>query len=138
MKTNKLLMAVTAVALIAATSGVFAQQEPPGSAPAEKLAPKTPTIARGRDANLTFDTSPDNRARLREIFGKNRSAHKVDHVRFSLSVGTVVPTSIRLVALPQTIVDIQPTWHGDEYFRVGNQILIVDPQSKEIVASLAI
>jgi hypothetical protein len=42
------------------------------------------------------------------------------------------------VALPQTIVDIQPTWHGNEYFRVGHQILIVDPHSKKIVGVLSV
>ena len=42
MDKNKLLMAVAAVALIAGTSGALAQQEPPRSAPPEKMAPKTP------------------------------------------------------------------------------------------------
>jgi hypothetical protein len=75
---------------------------------------------------------------MREIFGNDRSTRKVDHVKFSLSVGTVVPRSVRLIALPQTIVDIQPTWRGDEYFRVGHRIVVVDAQSKEILGLLGI
>jgi hypothetical protein len=129
MNTSKLLMAVAAVALIAGTGGAFAQQEP-----AQK--PITPIM--GHNANLTFDTSPSDHTRISEIFGKDRSARKVDHVRFSLSVGTVVPRSVHLVALPQTVIDIQPTWSGDEYFRVGHRIVVVDPQSKEILGVLAI
>jgi hypothetical protein len=66
------------------------------------------------------------------------SARKVDHVKFSLAVGAIVPRSVRLVALPQTIIAIQPTWRGDEYFRVGHQIVVVDSQSKEILGVLAI
>jgi hypothetical protein len=69
---------------------------------------------------------------MREIFGKDRLAKKVDHVQFSLSVGAGVPSSVRLVALPQTIIAIQPTWRGDDYFRVGRKI-VVDPQSKKIL-----
>jgi len=129
MNTNKLLMAVAAVTLMVGTGGAFAQKEPPQK-------PITPIM--DHHTNLTFDTSPGDHTRMREIFGKDRSSRKVNHVKFSLSVGTVVPGSVRLVALPQTIVDIQPTWRGDEYFRVGHRIVVVDPQSKEILGVLAI
>jgi hypothetical protein len=129
MNTNKFLTAVSAITLIVATGGAFAQKEP-----AQK--PISPMM--DHNTNLTFDTSPDNRTRMREIFGNDRSTRKVDHVKFSLSVGTVVPRSVRLVALPQTIVAIQPTWRGDGYFRVGHQIVVVDSQSKEILGLLGI
>jgi hypothetical protein len=132
MNTNKLLMAVAAVALIAGTGGALAQQEPHSPA-AEQVAPKTPAPIKGPNANLVFDTSPESHARIRTIFGKERSALKVNHVNFSLAPGTVVPRSVRLAALPQTIIEIQPTWHGDEYFMVRNKIVIVDPQSMAIV-----
>jgi len=96
MNTNRLLIAAAAVTLIAGTGGAFAQQ-----VPAQKpIAPIT-----GRNTNLTFDTSPGDHTRMREIFGKDRSARKVNHVKFSLSAGTVVPGSVRLVALPRTIVE---------------------------------
>jgi hypothetical protein len=132
MNTNKLMVAFAAVALIAGTYGALAQQDT-----AHTTGQGTAPI-KGPNANLTFDTSPEDHARIREIFGKERSALKVDHVSFSLSPGTAVPRSVRLVALPQTIIEIQPTWRGDEYFRVGNQIVIVDSQSMEIVAVLDI
>jgi hypothetical protein len=138
MNTNKLLLVVTALTIMAGSGGAFAQQQPAHSASGERLAAKTMAPTNGHDPNLTFDTTPDSHARLREIFGKSRSSGKVDHVRFSLSVGTVVPRSVRLVALPQTIIDIQPTWQGNEFFRVGNRILIVDPQSKKIVGVLSV
>jgi hypothetical protein len=95
--------------------------------------PKTQALAKGPDANLTFDTSPKDHARIREIFGKVPTGVKVDHVDFSLSPGTVVPHSVHLAALPQTIVDIEPTWRGNEYFEVGDRIVIVDPQSMKIL-----
>jgi len=244
MDKNKLLMAVAAVALIAGTSGALAQQEPPRSAPPEKMAPKTPDAPKavpsggathngeadtnrknaeergdktksnrvgegkpggrpettgqapqerrdndrkgvteekkvdgkaskgvteekkvdgkaseergsGRDnernhattgqataptkgpnANLSVNITPENRTRIHEVFVKERSAPKVDHVTFNLSVGTAVPRSVHIVAVPQTIIEIQPTWRGYEYFMVGDQIVIVDPRSMQIVAVL--
>ena len=90
----------------------------------------------GTFRELTFDTSPKDHARIREIFAKERTEPKVQHVSFSLSPGTVVPHSVHLTALPQTIVDIEPTWRGNEYFQVGDQIVIVDPQSMIIVGVL--
>ena len=55
---------------------------------------------------------------------------------FNLSVGTPVPRSVRIVAVPREIIEIEPQWRGYEYFMVGDQIVIVDPRSMEIVAVL--
>jgi hypothetical protein len=109
---------------------------PNGVSALEVSMPKTQAIAKGPDANLTFDTAPKDQARIREIFGKVPTGVKVDHVDFSLSPGTVVPHSVHLAALPQTIVDIEPTWRGNEYFEVGDRIVIVDPQSMKILGVL--
>jgi hypothetical protein len=38
------------------------------------------------------------------------------------------------MAVPTTIVAIEPTWRGFEYFLVGDEIVIVDPRTLEIVA----
>lgn len=88
--------------------------------------------APSKGANIT----PENRTRIHDVFVKERSAPRVDHVDFGLSVGTAVPRSVRIVVIPQTIIEIQPTWRGYEYFMVGDQIVIVDPRSMEIVAVL--
>jgi hypothetical protein len=81
-------------------------------------------------ANLT----PEKRTQLHQAVVKERSAPRVDRVDFSLSVGTAVPRSVRFVPVPSTIVEIEPSWRGYDYFVVGDQIVIVDPRSMEIVA----
>ena len=91
---------------------------------------------KGPNANLSVNITPENRTRIHEVFVKERSAPKVDHVTFNVSVGTAVPRSVHIVAVPQTIIEIQPTWRGYEYFMVGDQIVIVDPRSMQIVAVL--
>lgn len=56
-------------------------------------------------------------------------------INFSLSVGTKVPRSgVRFVAVPPTLIEIHPAWRGYEYFVVGDEIVIVNPRTLEIVA----
>jgi glucose/arabinose dehydrogenase len=109
---------------------------PNGMSALEVSTPKTQALAKGSNGNLTFDTSPKDHNRIREIFSKAPAESKVDHVDFSLTPGTVVPKSVHLAALPQTMVDIEPTWRGNEYFQVGEQIVIVDPQTMKILGVL--
>jgi len=109
---------------------------PNGMSAMEVSMPQTQAFAKGAKTNLTFDTSPKDPKRIREIFASAPTGVKVDHVGFSLTPGTVVPASVHLAALPQTIVDIEPTWRGNEYFEVGDQVVIVDPQSMKILGVL--
>jgi hypothetical protein len=78
--------------------------------------------------------TPENRTWIHEVFVKERSAPRVDRVDFNVSVGTRVPRSVHFVPVPRNIVEIEPSWRGYDYFLVGDQIVIVDPRSMEIVA----
>ena len=88
--------------------------------------------AAGARANINL--TPEKRTRIHEVMVHERNAPRVSSPNFSVSVGTRVPPTVRFVALPQTIVEIEPAWRGFEYFMIGDQILIVDPRSMEIVA----
>jgi uncharacterized protein DUF1236 len=90
--------------------------------------------ASGRSSSVNI--SVENRTKIHDIIIKERSAPRVEHVDFNVSVGTVVPKTFRLVTVPSTIVSIEPSWRGYEYFLVGDQIIIVNPRSMEIVAVL--
>ena len=56
------------------------------------------------------------------------------HVNFSISVGTRVPHDVRFYPLPTEVVTIYPEWRGYEFILVGDQVVVVDPQTFEIVA----
>jgi hypothetical protein len=83
---------------------------------------------------VSVNITPEKRTQMHQIFTKERSAPRVDRVDFDLSVGTAVPRSVRFVPVPSTIVAIEPSWRGYDYFMIGEQIVIVDPRSMEIVA----
>jgi hypothetical protein len=57
----------------------------------------------------------------------------VTNVNFNVSVGAVVPGSVRFHSLPSRIVEIYPEWRGYEFIRVHGRYVIVRPQTHEIV-----
>ena len=52
---------------------------------------------------------------------------------FRAAVGAVVPTSVELQDLPKTIVDLIPELKDYQYAMVTNQVLLVDPKTKQVV-----
>jgi hypothetical protein len=57
-------------------------------------------------------------------------------VSFTINVGAVVPRSVNLVVLPAPLIAIVPQFRGYLYIVVDNQLLIIHPQTYEIVAVL--
>jgi uncharacterized protein DUF1236 len=51
---------------------------------------------------------------------------RVNNANFALSVGTAVPSNVRVVAVPAPLIKIHPEWRGHMYFVVGDEIIIVD------------
>lgn len=64
--------------------------------------------------------------------------HKVEPTKLSISVsvGTRVPSSVHLYPLPVEVVEVYPAWRGFEYILVGDQIVVINPRTHEIVAVL--
>jgi Protein of unknown function (DUF1236) len=83
-------------------------------------------------ANIT----DEQRTRLRErvlAHGPRIS----NNVRISINVGTVIPTSVRVVAVPEEIIEIYPNYRGYFYFVYEDEIVIVD-RAHHIVAVIAV
>ena len=81
-----------------------------------------------------FNLTPEKRTRIHEVIVNERSAPRVANPNFDVSVGARVPRTVRFTTLPRTIVELEPEWRGFEYFMIGDQLVIVDPRSMEIVA----
>ncbi|HEX4077741.1 MAG TPA: DUF1236 domain-containing protein [Rhizomicrobium sp.] len=65
-----------------------------------------------------------------------RTGPRVTHVNFRIGVGVAVPRNIRLVAVPQPILAIYPDWSGDLYFDYGDEVVVVAPNTMQIVGVL--
>jgi hypothetical protein len=82
-------------------------------------------------ASGTF--TPEQRTRIRTTVLQGSNAPRATNVNFSINVGTVVPTSVQVVGVPELIIEVYPQWRGHMYFIVGDQIIIVD-RNHRIVA----
>src|SRR5262249_7090953 len=66
------------------------------------------------------------------------SAPRVTSVNFDVRIGTVIPRSVHLVAVPSTLISIEPRWRGYRYFVYNDEIIIVEPDTLRIVEVLVI
>jgi len=65
------------------------------------------------------------------------NAPRVNNVNFSISVGTVVPRTVHVVAVPEPLIRIHPEWRRHKFFVVNDEIIIVD-DSFRIIAVLQV
>jgi len=108
-------------------SGNMNRAEDRGGA-AKSTTTTTTTGQAGAGAKL----STEQRTKITTVF-KSQHVQPVTNVNFSISVGTHVPRNVGFHPLPAEIVTIYPEWRGFEFFLVGNQIVVVNPRTLEIV-----
>jgi hypothetical protein len=82
--------------------------------------------------------SETQRTQIKGIIGKDRNVARVNSANFSVAVGVAVPRSVHVEVLPADIVTIVPQYEGFEYIVVGDELLIIDPNTLEIVAILPV
>jgi hypothetical protein len=89
------------------------------------------TNSRGASVQL----SQDQRTRIHGVIGKSSSTARISgRPDFDVSVGVRVPHSVHVAVLPEDVITIVPQYRGFDYVMVGDQILIIDPSTYEIVA----
>jgi hypothetical protein len=89
----------------------------------------------GSSGSASFTT--EQRTKIRETVIRGGNAPRVTNVNFSVKVGTVVPTSVKVVTVPEVIVEVHPEWRGFMYFVYNDEIIIVD-RNHNIVAVLEV
>jgi hypothetical protein len=88
----------------------------------------------GKAGGASVSLSQDQRSKIGSIIGKHPSGRATTNVKFDVSVGATVPRSVHVVAVPEDVVEIVPQYEGYDYIVIGEQVLIVDPDTMEIVA----
>ena len=112
-----------------------AESAPGTAAPAAKSADESKKSTTGQGAAAgSAKLSTEQRSKIITIFRQN----KVEPARInvSVSVGTRVPDSVHFYPLPVEVIVVYPEWRGYDYILVGNEILVIDPRTHEIVAIL--
>jgi hypothetical protein len=80
--------------------------------------------------------SSEQRTKIHATLAANQRAERVTNANFTIRVGARVPRTVRFYPLPVEIVEIVPEYQGYDYVLVGDEILIIDPETLEIVAVL--
>ncbi len=78
--------------------------------------------------------STEQRSRITTIIKQQKVAPA--QLNVSVRVGARVPDSVRFYPLPVEVIAIYPEWRGYDYILVGDEILVIDPRTHEIVAIL--
>jgi Protein of unknown function (DUF1236) len=78
--------------------------------------------------------STEQRTKINTIIRQNKV--EPAHLNVSVRVGIRVPESVRFYPLPAEVFVIYPEWRGYDYILVGDQILVINPRTHEIVAIL--
>jgi hypothetical protein len=86
---------------------------------------------RSGGASVSFST--EQRTKIRETVLRGGNAPRVTNVDFKINVGVAVPSHVRVVAVPDVIIEVHPEWRSYMYFVVEDQIIIVD-QGHKIIA----
>ncbi len=112
----------------------------PNTTASETSAPKaaaSATTGQGSAAGAA-KLSTEQRTKISTVI-KQQKVERVDAAKLNISinVGTRIPErGVRFHPLPQEVFVIYPEWRGYDYIMVGDQIVVVDPRSHEIVAIL--
>jgi hypothetical protein len=103
---------------------------------APSAAPKAATTGQGSAAGVA-KLSTEQRTKITTVF-KSQKVERIEpsKLNISISVGTRVPSTVHYHPIPQEVIVIYPEWRGYDYIMVGDQIVVVDPRSHEIVAIL--
>jgi len=70
---------------------------------------------------------------IRDYFAKQK-ADRAGTVNFSLTIGSAVPRGVQLQPLPAQVASTLGGYKADQYIIVGNQLVIVEPQARRVVA----
>ncbi len=117
-----------------------AQRAPDAAKDGMKADSKTTTDSKsgtttGQAGTAVRQLNTEQRTTIRTVI-KQENVKPVTNVNFAISVGTTVPRTVSFHAVPRQLVTIYPDWQGYEYFLVGEQIIIVNPRTMQIVAVL--
>ena len=88
----------------------------------------------GQGAAGAARLTTEQRTKITTIFKQHKVAPA--QVNFSVRVGARVPERVHFYPVPTEVVTVYPEWRGFDYIVVGDQIVVIDPATHEIVAVL--
>lgn len=111
-------------------------QGQPGTSTNQNAQGQSSTSTTVGQAGAGAKLSTEQRTQITSVI-REEHVRPVTNVNFSISVGTRIPREgIELHALPSRVVTIYPEWRTYKYVLVKEEIVIINPDTYEIVAVL--
>jgi len=105
-----------------------------GNAPAHSdHAPNNQHASAAEAKNVKLD--PQRQTRITDVI-RNQHVDNIEKVDFDVRVGGRVPDHYHFLPIPEDIVSIVPEYRGYDYLVADNDVIILDPESHEIVYTL--
>lgn len=92
---------------------------------------------KSKDKASLSEVPAEKKAEVKTTFSRHRVEPARD-IGISINVGVSVPRKVRLYPIPQDIVILVPAYSYYQYFFVDDRIVIVDPDTYEIVEIIII
>lgn len=109
-----------------------AQQEPEKSSP--KAAQQEPEKSGPKAAEYRQRVSEVERSKVVEAMGRvNLRRHDRGDINIRISVGVILPRTVEFYEWPEDIVVLVPTYRYYRYIVIGDEICVVDPDTRVIV-----
>jgi len=116
-----------------ASENAGAKEAAPASAKPAGTAGSNATTGQGA-ASSSAKLTTEQHTKITTIIKQQKVAPvKLD---VTVSVGTRVPDSVHFYPLPVEVIVVYPQWRGYDYILVGDEILVIDPRTHQIVAIL--
>lgn len=100
--------------------------------------PSRPSTTTGQGAaSGAAKLSTEQRTKITTVI-RQQKVERVSPAQLNISiiVGARIPPRVHFYPLPVEVVTIYPEWRGYDYILVGDQILVIEPSTHEIVAIL--
>jgi hypothetical protein len=104
----------------------------PSASPSNRSTEQNRTTT-GQGTGGAAKLTTEQRTKISSVI-KSQKVERVNNLNVSISVGTRIPGSVRVHQLPQEVVVIYPEWRGYDYILVGDEIVVINPRTHEIVA----
>ena len=119
----------TALALLGCIVVAAAQTESPGMG--SSVSPGTPSVTMSPLPKLQLSAAQ--KSAIFEAVNQEKSKVAPPETNFRVSMGSPVPPSIELYALPDGALSAAPAARAYKYIVVQNQIVLVDPTTMRVI-----
>ncbi|HEY1798186.1 MAG TPA: DUF1236 domain-containing protein [Stellaceae bacterium] len=107
-----------------------------GKTPANGAGGNGANASASASATATVNLTTTQKTEIHNTIINNHNAPRANNLGISLNVGVAVPPAVQFAPLPPRIVEIAPAWRGYDYFLYGEEIVVIEPGTRRIVAIL--